>query len=305
MRLLPLVLVLALPSLCLSQDNSWKAKLGYTDDDVLLILHGDDLGVNHAVNAASIDGLERGVLNSTSIMVPTPWFDEIAAYFIAHPDHDYGLHLTLTAEWNYYKWDGLTGQATTPGLHDASGHLYPSVAEVVAHATAAEVEAELRAQIDRALAAGLRPSHLDSHMGALYYHEDFFDVLVRLGAEYRIPVFLPIGRLQQAPYDLGGPHPVLVDAVYMNTELTDRAAVFAYYDETLRNLQPGLNELIVHLGKDNDELRAAYVDHPYYGSAWRQHDWEYLTSPHLRELLREQGITLITWREIQGAVYGD
>lgn len=286
-----------------SQNTSWKKQLGYTDEDILLIIHGDDLGVNHSVNLASIDGLENGWMNSVSIMVPCPWFEEIAAYFVENPNYDYGLHLTLTSEWKYYKWDGLTGKHVAPGLHNEYGYLYPEVAPVVENASVEEVEAEVRAQIEKALKAGLKPSHLDSHMGTLFAKPAFLKVMIKLGEEYKIPAFLPIPKEHPLFSEVMTEHSVLVETLYMNSEHLEKENIFAYYDDVIMNLKPGLNEIIVHLGKDNEELQATCIDHPYYGSSWRQFDWDYIKSDHLKVLLEQKGVKLVTWREIQKAIY--
>src|SRR6185295_7267511 len=85
-------------------------RLGYPKDTKLLIIHSDDLGVSHSENEASTMAMEKGSVSSASIMVPTPWFSEIAAYAAVHPKSDFGLHLTLTSEWKYYKWGSLSGE---------------------------------------------------------------------------------------------------------------------------------------------------------------------------------------------------
>ena len=126
--------------------KSMAEKLGYKAEDKLLIIHADDIGVAHAENAASIAAFEMGAINSGSIMVPCPWFEEIAAYSRANPEIDLGLHLTLTAEWKYYKWGPVAPESEVPGLLDENGYLYDNCASVANTATPEEVEKELRAQ---------------------------------------------------------------------------------------------------------------------------------------------------------------
>jgi len=288
----------------LGQHTTWKEKLGYDDEDILLIIHGDDLGVTHAVNIASIDGLENGIMNSVSIMVPCPWFEEIADYFVKNPQHDYGLHLTLTAEWKHFKWDGLFDQHSSPGLHNEKGYLYEDVASVVQNASLEEVENEIRAQIDKALLSGLKPTHLDSHMGTLFAKKEFLQALVNLGEEYKMPVFLPVPENHPWANEILTKNSVIVNNLSMNDSHLKKTEIFEYYDNVIKNLKPGLNEIIVHLGKDNEELRATCIDHPYFGSEWRQFDWDYIKSKHVQQLLKKNDIKLITWREIQQAIYG-
>jgi chitin disaccharide deacetylase len=119
-------------------------QLGYSKDAKLLIIHADDIGVSHSENSATISAIEKGVINSGAIMVPCPWFSEIAAYAKQHPEFDWGLHLTLTSEWKFLKWDGISASNQIPGLINDAGYFYESVDEAVKNATASEVEKEIR-----------------------------------------------------------------------------------------------------------------------------------------------------------------
>src|SRR3954462_11649456 len=144
--LLPLLLAISTGA---AQPMTIASRLGYPADAKLLILHGDDLGVAHSVNAASLDALARGAITSASIMMPTPWVTEVAAYAKAHPDADLGLHLTLTSEWQTYRWQGLAPTDKVPSLYDSDGTLPNDEAIVAQRAKPEEVERELRAQIQR------------------------------------------------------------------------------------------------------------------------------------------------------------
>ena len=157
-----------------AQSISIQERLGYPADTKLLIIHADDIGVSHSENMATIYAMENGSVNSGSIMVPCPWFGEIVTYSKQNPKWDFGLHLTLTAEWENYKWDGVLPQNEIPTLLNPDGYFYASVEDVVKHAKAAEVEAEIRAQVQRALDMGIDVTHLDTHMRALFSHPDFF-----------------------------------------------------------------------------------------------------------------------------------
>ena len=162
---------------CMAQKPNLAQRLGYAKDAKLLIIHADDLGVSHSENAASIAAFEKGVVNSGSIMVPCPWFPEIANYSKVNPTVDLGLHLTLTAEWETYKWKPVSPIAEVPNLVNKKGFLYDNCADVVRKVSAESIEKELRAQVDRALAFGVNVSHLDSHMGCLFnpkYFETYF-----------------------------------------------------------------------------------------------------------------------------------
>ena len=291
----------------IAQSVAWKSKLGFNDKDKLLIIHGDDLAVTHSVNKASFEGFQQGIMNSGSIMMPCPWYEEVREFAEKNPEFCIGLHLTLTAEWKHLKWRGLADQSGTSGLYDDQDYFYSSVPPVIANATVEEVEKEIRAQIDKAISSGLNPSHLDSHMGTLFAKEEFTTLLIRLGEEYKIPVFLPAQLLAGYPNlkDKLTENSVITNTVIMNNDKLEKEAAFKFYDEQISNLPPGLNELIVHLGKDNEELQATCIAHPAFGASWRQHDLDYILSPHLKTLLEDNEIKLVSWKEIQSAIYGD
>jgi len=165
-------------------------RLGYPPGTKLIIVHADDLGETHAVNAAAIKSLEAGSVNSASLMVPCPWFPEIADYAKSHPSGDFGLHLTLTSERVYYRWGPVAPADKVPSLLDENGYLHHDW-EHNQQINAKEVEIELRAQIERALAMGVRPTHLDSHQYRLIMNgKELFDVMVRVAHEYKLPVFV-------------------------------------------------------------------------------------------------------------------
>src|SRR5436190_14521078 len=145
-----------------SQVKSIQERLGYPKDAKLVIIHADDLGVSHSENAASITALEKGSVSSASIMVPCPWFPEIAAYAQSHPLADLGLHITLTSEWKYYRWGPVTAKEKVPGLVNKNGFLYSDIDSVYQTASAAEVEQEIRNQVIRAKKFGVDPTHLDA-----------------------------------------------------------------------------------------------------------------------------------------------
>ena len=165
-------------------------RLGYPPGTKLIIVHADDLGETHAVNAAAIQSLEAGVINSASMMVPCPWFPEIADYAKSHPDADFGLHLTVTSERVYYRWGPVAPAGKVPSLLDENGYFHHDW-EHDQHVNPKEVEIELRAQVERALAMGVRPTHLDSHQYRLIVNgKELFEVMLRVAHEYQLPVFV-------------------------------------------------------------------------------------------------------------------
>ncbi|HKO62031.1 MAG TPA: polysaccharide deacetylase family protein [Pyrinomonadaceae bacterium] len=275
-------------------------RLGYPPDAKLLIVHADDLGMAHSINRASIKGLETGLVSSASIMIPCPWLPEIAAYARANPQADLGLHLTLTSEWKLYRWGPVLPKERVPSLLDSNGYLYLTETEAAANINPKEAEAEIRAQIARAKALGIQPTHLDSHMGTLYQTQALFETLFRVARENKLLVRVSKEWLASAPFlpALLGP-----DDVVMNTIISIEPNVSAegwskFYTDAVRNLQPGITEMIVHLAYDDEEMRGLAFDHPDWGSEWRQRDFDFVTSEGFRKLLQENNIKLITWREV-------
>ncbi len=304
-RLILTGLIIFLSTVLVGQNTA--EKLGYDKDAILLILHADDLGVANSVNAASVEALDDGTINSASIMVPCPWFPQIAVYARNNPDADLGLHLTLTSEWDQYKWDGVSGSSSISTLLNEEKHFPPSVAEVVRNAKVEEVEKELVAQVERALTFGIKPTHLDSHMGTLFATPAFFEAYQRVGKKYQIPVFIPFGSLSAAPQLVNSiaDGQILVDRLFMINPAIEEKDWDEYYLDILRNMKPGLNEIIVHFAYDNAEMQAVTIDHPDFGSAWRQRDLETLRSQAFKDLIEERNIKLVTWRQIQEAQYGE
>jgi len=280
--------------------RSLAERLGYSRDAKLLIVHADDLGMAHSVNAASIRGLESGQVNSASIMVPCPWFPEIAEYARTHPSADFGLHLTLTSEWPTIRWRPITPKERVSSLFDPAGYLYSTTAAAVAHLEPKQVEAELRAQIDRAIASGVRPTHLDSHMFTLYDNKKLFEVALRVARDYKLPLKVARDWFARSPFmaEVIKPTDIVIDRTLTIEAQVAPERWAEFYTDALRGLQPGVTELIIHLAYDNDEMRAATLGHPEWGSAWRQREFNFFTSEAFQRLLEENHIKLITWREI-------
>lgn len=283
-----------------AQSVTVAERLGYARDAKLLIIHADDLAVAHSQDAASFDALDRGAVTSASIMVPCPWLTEVAVYAKAHPDADLGLHLTLTSEWNAYRWGPVEPKQYVPSLLDPLGYLWPDTPQAARAEKADEVEREVRAQIERALAMGIHPTHLDSHMATLFSRPDLFSVYAKVAHEYKLPflAFIDQKTRPELSSHLSNSD-VVLDSVVIASPGIAPADWGKFYADAIHNLKPGLTEMIVHLGYDNAEMQAVMVDHSDYGSAWRQRDYNVVTSPEFRRELQENHIVLLHWKDLK------
>ena len=289
-------------STLIAQQKTVAERLGYPRDAKLLIIHADDLGFAHSADAASFDALDKGAITSASIMMPTPWVTEVAAYAKAHPDADLGLHLTLTSEWETYRWDGLAPTDKVPTLYDPDGTLPNDESIVAKRAKPEEVERELRAQVQRALALGIKPTHLDSHMGSLFTTPALFNVYTKVAREYHLPFLAVAGAGFGGGQFVLLPKDVPLDAVVIAGGDVPRDKWKEFYLNAINNLKPGITELIVHLGHDDAELQAVTVNHEPYGSAWRQRDYEVVNSAEFKKALQDNHIILVKWRDLQRLV---
>ncbi len=271
-----------------------------------VIIHADDAGMSHSVNRATIEAMEQGIVSSASIMVPCPWFKEIAAYAKAHPEKDFGIHLTLNSEWENYRWAPVVGHDKVPSLCDKEGYLWDGVPQVVFNAKAAEVETELRAQIQRALDFGVPVTHLDTHMGAVVSRPDLVEVYVKLGVEFDVPVFflrnlgreIPDERIRARALELvktldEQKLPVLdhMTQLYTNGTFEDKKA---QYLKALAESSPGVHYLILHCGHDDKELQAITTS-----SQLRDVDRRVFTDPDFIDAMKKTGVEIVTWKQVR------
>lgn len=307
---------------CAAQNPATYAeRLGWQRGDRVLILHMDDAGMSYDSNLGIEQVLEHGAARSLSVMMPCPWVPHMVHYLKAHPDTDAGLHLTLTSEWHEYRWGPLSGVSVTPGLVDAEGAMWSSAAAVATRATPAEVDREIRAQLDRAERMGFHPTHLDSHMGALFAKPEFLEKYVELGIEKQIPVMLPgghasyvrIGQPDRLVEQMGrigeqlwrGGLPVLDDLhntsygwkIPNDIDPRDDAQLRRWrtdrYIRTLNQLKPGVTMVIMHCTAPT-EVFPQISDSGYI----RRADMLAMLDPRLRRFLDEEGFILTTWREL-------
>ena len=289
-----------LPVSITAQPATLAERLGYQAGDKLLIVNGDDVGMSHAANVASIDALENGLMTSATIMVPCPWFPEIAAYARTHPEADFGLHLAHTSEWKTYKWGPVSSKSEVPGLVNPEGYFWPETEDVYRHSSPEEVKIEARAQIEKALAAGIDVTHLDSHMGVLQYHPDYHTVYEELAIEYDLPI-----RMASQETIAAFGFPDLRKGLEDNGIVSPDALIFGgpdngedvtdYWKRILRSLKPGVTELFIHAAQDGEELRSMT-------NSWKTRSTEYAlftSDPEIRKIIEEEGIILIGYRALR------
>lgn len=277
--------------------------LGYPADTKLLIIHADDLAIAHSEDAASFEALEKSAVTSASIIVPGPWLTEVADYAKAHPDADLGLHLALTSEWKTFRWGSIESKDKVPSLLDPAGTLWPLTELVAKNANPKEAEQEFRAQVKQAIAMGIRPTHLDSHMGSAFSTPELFAAYIKVAHEFHLPFLaVRVSDDRARLLSLLSDKDILIDSVVIANPSVPADQWREFYLNALKNLKPGLTEIIVHLGHDDAEMQAVMVDHPDYGSAWRQRDFDVVSSPEMKKALQENHVVLIKWKDLQKLV---
>jgi chitin disaccharide deacetylase len=290
----------------IAQQKSILERLGYPKETKLLIIHADDMGVSHSENMATIHAIEKGVVTSASIMVPCPWFPEVAEYAKSHPDVDLGLHLTLTSEWKNYRWGPVTSSDKVQSLLDEHGYFNGTTGALMKNGKAVEVEKELRAQIERAIKFGIDPTHFDAHMAGSVSTPEFLKAYIALGHEYKVPVLLSkeVGKLFNINLaDYVTEKDILIEKFVMATYETYRLGMDNYYTEQIKAMTPGLNVILLHAAYNDAEMKAITVGHNDYGANWRQDDVDFFTSEKCKKLLLDEKIKLITWREIRDKLF--
>ncbi len=278
-------------------------RLGFDANAKLLMIHADDAGLSHSENQATIQALEKGIVNSYSIMVPCPWFHEMAIFAKNNPNFDCGIHLTLTCEWETYRFGPILPVSEVPSLVDEHGHFFKKREQLSEYAKPEEVQKELRAQIEKALEFGLNPSHLDSHMYSVGAHPEFFEVYKSLGEQYNLPVLVNQQLLQMVGLEPNAnlnSNDFQIDQTFVaKFNSFENEGLAAYYQSVLENLNPGINLILIHPAFDEHEMQGVTVNHPNFGTKWRQQDFDFFTSEKTREILKNHQIQLVTWNDIR------
>jgi len=292
-----LTLITATNSICVSQ--SLVEKLGYKPTDKLLIINCDDVGMCHSANLAVIEGMETGLISSGTIMTPCPWFNEIAEYSRSHPEKNFGVHLTHTAEWKFYRWGPVASATSVKGLLDTEGYLWRSIEEVYSHSTPEEALTEGRAQIKKALNAGVNITHIDSHMGTMQLNPEYLKVYEQLALEFNLPLRM---AAQSTMEKFGFPEVrkefekkgLIFTDYFVYEELDNYKDVKSFWINIVKNLKPGVTELYIHASKESDELKAIT-------NSWRTRVEEadlFTIDEDMKRLIKDEKIILIGYRPL-------
>jgi len=320
-----LLIVILLPFCLYAQkpDSTYADRLGFPDGARVLILHVDDAGMSFDSNIGAELALTRGASTSVSVMMPCSWVPGFVQFLKSHPEIDAGLHLTLTSEWDEYRWGPLSGKKEVPGLVDTQGYLWHTVEEVAKHASADEVEMEISAQLAKARSMGFEPTHLDTHMGTVFGSGEFLLRYINIAIKNQIPVMLPGGRdeliqaqnkipdafivqlrlLGKKLWDSGLPvlddlHNTSYDWVIPTEIANDDKKLDEYktakYIEALKTIKPGLTMMIMHCTETGPDFKYISDSGPT-----RKGDLLAMMNPAFKKALKDQGIILTTWREVK------
>lgn len=267
--------------------------LGYPADARLLILNTDDFGMSHSINEAVIETIRHGAASSCTLMTPCPWALHAMHLLRENPDIPFGVHLTAVSEAAHYRWGPLTSKEKAPSLVDEAGYFYnePRIPEFLAQVNLAELELEFRAQIETVLAAGLKPTHLDSHCGIHTRDEAIFEMTVGLAREYGLAIRGGDQSLNAKIKRQGLP---VLDHDLLDSYRVETVDKPGYYFRGLRQLPPGLTEWAVHPSLTTGELKAI-------GNNWpvRPADYDFLMSPETREIIEQEGIIVLNYKPLQ------
>lgn len=287
---------------------NWAERLGYPAGKKVIMLHADDAGMCEEANIATKKYLLDGHIQSAAAMPPCPEFEDMIEWAKEHPDIDVGLHLTLTSEWKTYRWPSVAPVEEVPGLIDEEGKLWRSVEEVVQHATVEEVAKEVRAQIEKSIAMGYRPDHIDTHMGTLYGSPEFAKAYLEIAMEYGIPAnaidmsdSAVVAYFRQVGYPITDELVEFMDAYTLpkvdNFTSAPNAKTYEEkvqaFKDLIKSLRPGLTEIIFHPSVPSENLKSIT-------GSWQQRNWEaeMFADPDLIQFFEDEGIIFTNWKEI-------
>ena len=291
--------------------NPVLGKLGMAPDARVVIVHADDVGMCHAANVAFWETQSYGIVTCGAVMTPCPWVPEMAAWCRGHPEADVGVHITLTSEWEGYRWRPVSTADPRSGLVDEAGYMWRSNEDVYQHMDPAAAIAEMRAQIDLALAMGIDVTHIDTHMGTVA-HPQLTPAYIQLAIEYQIPAMMP--RLSEAELQIEGidmqtgaalmhqlddleatGFPVLDHLYPALNEGVDLDAYREWFDLA----QPGIAHMRLHASVPGFDVEAITDSAPR-----RIADYQVFLRPELKAHIAEQGIHRIGYRPLRDLIRG-
>lgn len=288
--------------------ENWAEKLGWPAGKKVIILHADDAGMCEEANIATKKQLKNKEIQSAAVMMPCPWAEDMIKWAIKNPKYDVGIHLTLTSEWKTYRWGTLTDPNEVPGLLDKDGKMWRSVREVVMNANAEEVKKEIKAQIDKAIAMGHKPSHIDTHMGTLYGHPSFVKAFFEVAVEYGIPAnAIELSDPEVVKNFKAQGYPLTDDVVKLaanyplpkvdNFTSAPKGKTYedkvANFKKLIKSLKPGITEIIFHPSIETENIKT-------FTGSWQQRKWEaeMFADKDLIKFFEDEGIIFTNWKEM-------
>ena len=281
-------------------------QLGYSRKDILVIVNMDDVGLHKDETEASFRGLNFGIVKSGSVMVPCPNFNHAMELWRENPEYNLGIHFTLTCEWGgKYPWTPVLPRADVPSLYNPEGIMWRTVTELLQHGKRSEINRELDAQINKVLDTGMKPTHLDYHMG-FAFHPDIFPIVMELSRTYDLPLRAPKRRRYKFPFiknnlwflrRSGHTFPDTQMGIYMMRG-SDQSYEYrkAKYHDHLRGLKPGVHNIKIHMALQTEELKKIMGEHK---TSIRQIDYDVWTSEETKKLAEDLGIIFIGYRPLQ------
>jgi predicted glycoside hydrolase/deacetylase ChbG (UPF0249 family) len=289
-------------------NQSLIEKIGFEATDKVVIFHIDDVGFSHSSNVASFECLDFGVASCGSVIVPAPWFLEAAEICRKNPKYDIGVHLTLTCEYDLYRWRALSSVDPESGLLDSERSLWRTSEEAVQHINPKEAEAEMRLQIQTALDNGINITHIDTHMGTVM-DTRFLPFYLKMAREFNVPAFIPrvteeelialgfeqyVAIYSKMLAKLEAEGVPLLDHVVMDT-LNEQPDKEEYYCNLFAEIEPGLTHFLFHAAKMSPELQAITPD----SASARNQDYEAFTNQKLRECAEKNDLKIIGYKELR------
>jgi len=282
------------------QSQTLAERLGYKKTDRLLIINNDDAGMSHASNMGTIEGMEKGCISTSTIMTPCPWINEIIKYAINNPKRDFGAHLTLTSEWENYRWGTVAPRDKVPGLYDSQGYMWKEPEDVYKASSPQEALIEGRAQINKLIKRGVKITHIDSHMGTYQESPEYMKIYLQLAEEFNLPARMPSQAtldsfkqplFRQMCKDKG----IICPDYFIYEEFKNYTTenVDSFWVNYIKNIKPGVTEIYIHGSTESAEIHA--LSHI---ADRRVKELNFITSNTLKDLLKKEGIILIGYRPL-------